>query len=94
VGKGVGGGVAIRHDRGPQYAANDFKKELKYLGLANSPAFAHEPETNGVIERFFRTLKWECLWIEHFYSLQDAREKIGAWIQTYNTQWLIQRHGH
>jgi len=31
-----------------------------YTGPGNSPAFQHEPETNGVIERFFRTLKCEC----------------------------------
>jgi len=94
TGKGIGDGIAIRHDWGPQYIANDFKRELKYLGLANSPAFQHEPETNGVIERFFRTLKWECLWIEHFLGLDDARSKIAAWIETYNSQWLIGRHGH
>lgn len=94
VGKDTGGGIAIRHDWGPQYIAGGFKGEIDFLGLANSPAFRHEPETNGVIERFFRTLKWECLWIEHICGLEDAREKIGAWIETYNTQWLIQRHGH
>jgi transposase InsO family protein len=94
VGKNAGSGIAIRHDWGPQYIANDFKNELKYLGLGNSPAFRYEPETNGVIERFFQTLKWESLWVEHFHGLEDAREKIGAWIETYNTQWLIQRHGH
>lgn len=62
--------------------------------LCDGPAFQHEPETNGVIERFFRTLKWECLWVEHFFNLDDARSKIAAWVQTYNSQWLIQRHGH
>jgi transposase InsO family protein len=94
VGKTIGDGIAIRHDWGPQYIAKDFKNELSYLGLGNSPAFQHEPETNGVMERFFRTLKWECLWIEHFLSLDDARSKIAAWIEAYNSQWLIGRHGH
>ena len=34
-----------------------------------------------VIERFFQTLRCECLWVEHFYSLDDARTKIDAWIE-------------
>lgn len=92
VGKGVGGQVAIRHDWGPQYAARDFKKELDFLGLRNSPAFVHEPETNGVIERFFKTMKLECLWVQRFQDVQHARQIVAKWIETYNTQWIIERH--
>jgi putative transposase len=92
VGKGVGDQVAIRHDWGPQYAAKDFKKELDFLGLRNSPAFVHEPETNGVIERFFKTMKLECLWVQRFRDVEHARQIVAEWIETYNTQWLIERH--
>ncbi len=92
IGEGLGQGIAIRHDWGPQYIAEDFKKELKFLGFKNSPAFVHEPQTNGVIERFFKTLKMECLWIEDFQNVDHAREIVGRWIELYNTQWLIERH--
>ena len=94
VGKDVGDGIAIRHDWGPQYIAHDFKEELKFLGLKNSPALVHEPQTNGVIERFFKTLKWECLWVENIRDVDHARQIVGPWMETYNTQWLIERHGH
>jgi len=94
VGKDTGGGIAIRHDWGPQYIAHDFKAELKFLGLKNSPAFVHEPQTNGVIERFFKTLKMECLWIENFRDVEHAREVVGRWMELYNTEWLIERHGY
>ena len=94
VSKDIGNGIAIRHDWGPQYIANDFKKELQFFGLRNSPAFVHEPQTNGVIERFFKTLKMECLWIENFRDVEHARDVVGRWMETYNTQWLIERHGH
>ncbi len=94
LGKDAGKGIAIRHDWGPQYIAYDFKAELKFLGLGNSPAFVHEPQTNGVIERFFKTLKMECLWIENFRDVDHAREVVGRWIETYNTEWLIERNGH
>ena len=94
IDKGVCHSLGLRHDWGPQYAAKDFTKELGYLGIANSPGFEHEPETNGVIERFFRTAKDNCLWIEHFTDLQHARQRVGAWIEDYNTQWLIGRLGN
>lgn len=94
VGKDVGQGISIRHDWGPQYIARDFKEELKFFGLKNSPALVHEPQTNGVIERFFKTLKMECLWLENFRDVEHAREVVGRWMETYNTQWLIERHGH
>jgi putative transposase len=94
VGKDVGDGIAIRHDWGPQYIARDFKKELEFLGLRNSPALVHEPQTNGVIERFFKTLKLECLWIENFRDVEHARDVVGRWMETYNTQWLIERLGY
>jgi transposase InsO family protein len=94
VGKDIGKGIAIRHDWGPQYIAHDFKTELKFFGLKNSPALVHEPQTNGVIERFFKTLKMECLWIHDFTDVEQAREIVGPWMELYNTLWLIERHGH
>ena len=92
--KGSGKGVKIRHDWGPQYAARAFGAELDFLGLGNSPAFVHEPETNGVIERFFRTLKEECLWLHDFRDADHAREVIGAWMEVYNEEWILERHGY
>ena len=94
IGEDLGQGIAIRHDWGPQYIAHDFKTELKFLGFKNSPALVHAPQTNGVIERFFKTLKMECLWLEDFQDVEHARQVIGRWMELYNTQWLIERHGH
>jgi transposase InsO family protein len=92
VGKDIGQGIAVRHDWGPQYIAKDFKNELAFFGLKNSPALVHEPQSNGVIERFFKTLKMECLWVNHFHNVDHAREIVGHWLEQYNTQWLIERH--
>ncbi len=66
--------------------------ELTFFGLKNSPALVHEPQTNGVIERFFKTLKMECLWIHDFQNAEHAREIVGPWLELYNTRWLIERH--
>ena len=87
-------GLGLRHDWGPQYTAHQFNAELKWLGIRDSPAFVGEPECNGLIERFIRTLKEECLYVHRFRTLEEARFVIGRFIQDYNSEWLLQRHGH
>ena len=67
---------------------------MKWLGIRDSPAFVGEPECNGLIERFMRTLKEECIYVHHFHSLEEARFVIGRFIQQYNSEWLLQRHGY
>lgn len=87
-------GLGLRHDWGPQYTARQFNAELKWLGIQGSPAFVGEPECNGLIERFMRTLKEECIYVHHFRTLEEARFTIGRFIQQYNSEWLLQRHGY
>lgn len=87
-------GLGLRHDWGPQYTANQFRAELKWLGIQSSPSFVGEPECNGLIERFNRTLKEECLYLHRFKSLEEARTVIAKFIETYNTQWMLQRYDY
>ena len=63
-------------------------------GIASSPAFVREPEGNGCAERFIRTLKEQLLWIERFDSVEALRLALLAFKDRYNTEWLIERHGH
>ena len=58
-----------------------------------SPSYVGEPECNGVIERFLRTLKEQCLYLHQFPGLEEARRVIGAFIHRY-TEWLIARLGY
>jgi len=59
-----------------------------------SSSYVGEPECNGVIERFVRTRKKQCLNLHRFTSLADARTLIGEFIVHCNTQWLIEPLGH
>jgi putative transposase len=93
-GKDVARGLAIRSDWGPQYVADAFRAELGWLGITHSPSFVGEPQCNGVIERFIRTLKEQCLWLHRFETLDEARAIIGAFIERYNHEWLIERLDH
>ena len=85
--------LKLRHDHGSQYMSNDFQKEIRFLGLESSPAFVRQPEGNGCIERFFRTLKEQLLWVRHFDTVEELRQALFEFKETYNRNWLIERLG-
>ena len=90
----VATGLSLRHDHGSQFMSDLFQTELRFLGITSSPAFVREPEGNGCAERFIRTLKEQLLWIERFDSVEALRQALLTFKDRYNTEWLIERHGH
>lgn len=87
-------GISLRHDWGPQYRSGHFTGSIRWLGIDDSPAFIGEPETNGCAERFIRTLKEQCLWARPYTTIDELRQAVTEFTRLYNTEWLIQRHGH
>lgn len=87
-------GLLLRHDNGTQYLSDAFQNELAFLGIEPSPSFVRAPEGNGCIERFFRTLKEQLLWIRPFRNAEEVRHAVTDWARLYNNHWLIERHGH
>jgi transposase InsO family protein len=73
LGPDVARGLSLRHDWGPQYRSAHFTGSLAWLGISDDPAFLGEPETNGCAERWIRTLKEQCLWVQ----LHDTVEELG-----------------
>lgn len=59
-GSGIARGLRLRHDWGTQFTSKDYQAEIAFLGIENSPSFVAEPETNGIAERFMRTLPRRC----------------------------------
>jgi hypothetical protein len=55
---------------GAQYIADAWISEVKWLGITISPSYVGEP---GVIRRFMRTLKEQCLYLHRFQTLEEAR---------------------
>jgi putative transposase len=90
----VARGLLLRHDWGPQYRSAHFLGSIAWLGIADDAAFLGEPETNGCAERWIRTLKEQCLWVELHDSIDELRQAVAGFVDRYNTSWLIQRHGH
>jgi len=91
--KDIARGLSVRHDHGSQYMSDAFQTELRFLGIESSPAFVRAPEGNGCAERFIRTLKENLLWVRTFQTVEELRLALLEFRETYNTAWLIQRHG-
>ena len=87
-------GIKLRHDWGSQYRSDHFQGSLTWLGIQDDAAFVGEPQGNGVAERFMRTLKEQCLWSKLFEDVDDLRQGVTSFIETYNNEWLIERLGH
>jgi putative transposase len=66
------------------HIADAWINEVKWLGITISPSYVGEPECNGVIERFMRTLKEQCLHLHRFQTLEEARRVIAEFIDRYN----------
>ena len=94
LGAGAARGLALRHDHGSNFLADVFQKQIKFWGMAPSYAFVGEPETNGVIERLFRTLKEQVVHGRIFQTIDEVRDAIRAFVARYNAEWLIEKNGH
>jgi transposase InsO family protein len=82
--------VEILTDNGPQYVTwrgkSQFSKELEQQGIKQVVSRPKHPQTLGKIERFWGTLWRECLQTAVFLDLEDARRRIGLFIDHYNFQ--------
>ena len=93
-GKEIARSLTLRCDWGAQYTADAWIREVRWRGMTISPSYVVEPECNGLIERFMRTLKEQCLYLHQFDRLDEARRVIGDFIHRYDTEWLIDRLGY
>ena len=75
-------------DNGSQYVTwrgkSAFAKECERQGIKQIVASPHRPQTLGKVERFWGTLWRECLEAAIFLDLEDARRRIGLFIDHYN----------
>jgi transposase InsO family protein len=77
-------------DNGPQYVTwrgkSEFTRMLEQRGIRQVVGSPRHPETLGKIERFWGTLWRECVETAVFRGLDDARRRIGLFIDHYNFQ--------
>jgi len=50
--------------------------------------------SNGVVERFFRTLKEQAIYRRAFRNLEEVRQAVAEFVELYNEYWLIEKNGY
>jgi transposase InsO family protein len=77
-------------DNGSQYVTwrgtSVFHREMEQRGVKHIVAKPQRPQTLGKIERFWGTLWRECVETSVFIDLEDARRRVGHFIDFYNFQ--------
>lgn len=80
----------ILTDNGSQYVTwrgtSAFRREMDKRGIKQIVAKPQRPQTLGKIERFWGTLWRECIETSVFLDMEDARRRIGHFIDYYNFQ--------
>lgn len=93
VGANAARGLVLRMDHGTQYLSEHFQNQIKFWGMAPSFAFVAEPQTNGVAERFYRTLKEQVIYGRNYQTVQEVRVAVADFIDRYNRLWLVEKLG-
>ena len=84
----------LRMDHGSQYLSDHFLNQIRYWGMRPSYGFVEEPETNGVAERWNRTLKEQATHGRIFQNLKEVRDAVTAFVERYNTTWRLEKLGY
>ncbi len=70
-----------RGDNGLIFQSRRFRHACRDYRLTQEFITPYTPEQNGMIERFFRSLKEECVWQFNFASFAHAQNEIRRWIE-------------
>ena len=74
--------------------SDDYQAEIRFLGMESSPAFVQQPEENGCVERFIRTLKEQLLWVRTFHTVEELQQALAEFRERYNQRWIVERLGY
>lgn len=75
----------LNSDQGCQFTSEEYKAALKELHITQSMDGKSRWADNIMIERWFRSLKTEELYVNEYTSPRMLRKAIAAYIQQYNT---------
>jgi transposase InsO family protein len=79
-------GVILHTDQGSEYTAGAFRRACTRLGVTQSMGRPGSALDNAVIESWHSTLEFELRSVEEFTTRAQARIRVAAWIEEYNTE--------
>ena len=74
----------IISDNGPQFIAKDFKEFIRICGMTHVRTSPYYPQSNGKMERWYKTLKGDCIRVKTPLSLDDSRRIVAEFVAHYN----------
>jgi len=82
-------GIIHHSDQGVQYASREYVEELKSHGFEISMSRKGNPYDNATMESFFKTLKYEEVYLCEYETLADVMNRLPYFIeQVYNLKRL------
>ena len=75
----------IISDNGPQFVTKDFKELIRICGMTHVRTSPYYPQSNGKMERWYKTLKGGCIRVKTPLTLEDARRLVTEFVEYYNT---------
>ena len=88
-------GVIHHSDRGVQYASSEYAERLSQRGFQRSMSRPGNPRDNAKAESFMKTLKAEEANAQTYLDIEDARSRVGAFInEVYNEDRLHSALGY
>ena len=73
-------------DQGSQFTSSDFTQVLKDADVKISMDGKGRWRDNVMVERLWRSLKYECVYLNAFETGSEARNGIEKWIRLYNEE--------
>jgi len=79
-------GIEFLSDNGPEYTSHRFRPFVRAMGLIPCHTPRRSPQSNGLAEAFFWSLKRDYVYQACLETLGEVARQVPAWIEHYNRE--------